>query len=256
MDIVLIGAGNVATQLGFALNKHHNITQVFSRQLTNASLLAGRLNAKATDNIESISDSADIYLISVSDDAITPLIEKLPHTKGTVAHTAGSVSVDVLNRFENHGIFYPFQTFTKNRDISFNNIPILIDGDKESTTEQLLKLASSVTTNTYIVDSAQRLLLHIAAVFASNFTNHLYHISKTISNSADLPFDILQPLVEETVSKAFETAPESSQTGPASRDDRQTMQKHIEMLNSSFGDNNLAELYKNISKRIIGSRQP
>ena len=256
MDIVLIGAGNVATRLGIALKKHHNITQVFSRHLTNASSLAKRLNATATDNIKDITTDADIYFLSVSDDAIAPIVTDLPNTKGVVAHTAGSVSINALDKFNSYGIFYPFQTFSKNRDISFNNIPILIEGNSRNTTVQLLKLASSLSTSVHEVNSEQRLLLHIAAVFACNFTNHLYHISKNISDKAELPFDILQPLIEETVSKAFKVSPENAQTGPASRDDRQTMDKHIEILNKSFDDKKLVELYKNISNQILRISQP
>ncbi len=256
MDIVLIGAGNVATQLGLALKKYHNIVQVFSRQLANASSLANKLYATCTDDIKSITSDADIYLISVSDDAIKPLVEKLPNTNAVVVHTAGSVSIDILSRFNNYGILYPFQTFSKNRDISFENIPILIEGNSKETADKLLKLASSLSKNIYEVNSGQRLLLHIAAVFACNFTNHLYHISSNISNKAELPFDILQPLIEETVSKAFKVSPKNAQTGPASRNDKQTMEKHIEILNSSFDDEYLTNLYKTISEQIIRITQP
>jgi predicted short-subunit dehydrogenase-like oxidoreductase (DUF2520 family) len=256
MNIVLIGAGNVATQLGLALKKNHTITQVFSRHLTNASSLAKRLNATATDNIEKISTNADIYFLSVTDDAIKPLVNELPSNNGIVVHTAGSVSIDVLGRYKNYGIFYPFQTFSKNRDISFDNIPIMIEGNAENTTNKLFKLASSLSANVHKVNSEQRLLLHIAAVFACNFTNHLYHISKKISDKAELPFNILQPLIEETVSKAFKVSPENAQTGPAARDDRQTMDKHIDILNKSFNDKKLVELYKNLSNRISGISQP
>jgi predicted short-subunit dehydrogenase-like oxidoreductase (DUF2520 family) len=171
-------------------------------------------------------------------------------------HTAGSVPIDILDKFYNYGIFYPFQTFSKNRDISFDNIPILVEGNSKKTTGQLLKLASSLSKTVYEVNSEQRLLLHIAAVFACNFTNHLYHVSKKISDKAELPFDILQPLIEETVSKAFKVSPEKAQTGPASRSDRKTMEKHIEILTKSFDNKNLAELYEDISERIIRITQP
>ena len=256
MKIVLIGSGNVATQLGLSLKKHHNIHQVFSKHLKNASSLAKKLDATATDNIKDVTPNADIYFLSVSDDAIKSVVKELPGTKGTVVHTAGSAAVGVLDRFENFGVFYPFQTFSKNRNISFNNIPILIEGNSKNTTAQLLKLASSLSANTYEVNSEQRMMIHIAAVFVCNFTNHLFHIAKTISDEAELPFNILQPLIEETVSKAIYSSPENTQTGPASRDDKQTMQKHIEFLAKSFEDDNLVELYENISNRIIRMTQP
>ena len=256
MDIVLIGAGNVATHLGLALKKHHKIIQVFSKHLSNASSLAERLDASGTNNIKKISTYADIYFLSVSDDAIESVVEELPDTDGIVVHTAGSISIDALDKFNNHGIFYPFQTFSKNRDISYNNIPILVEGNSKNTTKQLLDLALLLSSNAYEVNSKQRLLIHIAAVFACNFTNHLYLISKNISDKAELPFSILQPLIEETVSKAFTVLPENAQTGPASRNDKQTMEKQIEILNKSFDDENLAGLYKDISERIIKITQP
>ncbi len=256
MDIVIIGAGNVATRLGIALKKHHNITQVFSKHLANASVLAKKLNTTATDNIKSISTSADIYILSVTDDAIKSIVDELPDIKGLVIHTAGSIPIDILDKFNNHGIFYPFQTFSKNIDTSFDSIPILIEGNSKNSTVQLLKLASSLSKTVYEVSSEQRLLLHIAAVFACNFTNHLYNISKNISDKAELPFDILQPLIEETVSKAFKVSPEKAQTGPASRNDRQTIEKHIEILNSSFDDESIVDLYKTISEQIIRITQP
>lgn len=256
MKIVLIGAGNVATQLGLSLKKHHNIHQVFSKHLRNASSLAKKLDSKATDNIKDITPNADIYFLSVSDDAIKSVVKALPGTKGMVVHTAGSIDIGILGRFGNFGVFYPFQTFSKNRNISFSNIPILIEGNSKNTTTQLLNLASSLSANTYEVNSEQRKMLHIAAVFACNFTNHCYHIAKTISDKAELPFNILLPLIEETASKVFTTSPIKAQTGPASRDDKQTMQKHIETLDKSFEDDNLVELYENISKRIIRMTQP
>ncbi len=254
MNIVLIGAGNVATQLGLALKYYHNILQVFSRQLTNASSLAKKLDSLATDNIQDIYPDADLYIISVQDDAIESIVNRLPTSNGIVVHTAGSVTIEILNSFKNYGVFYPFQTFSKHRKISFSTIPILIEGNSERTTTQLLKLASTLSRNTYQVSTEQRLMIHVAAVFACNFTNYFYHIAKTISDKAELPFNILQPLIKETAAKAFTTSPENAQTGPASRKDKQTMQKHIEMLNqSTFEKNNLAILYEDISERIIAA---
>ena len=251
MKIVLIGSGNVATQLGPALKKHHRIIQVVSKKHDNASLLAKKLNATATDNISRISPGADLYILAVNDDALEYLISRMPGTNGIVVHTAGSVAMDVLDRFRNHGVFYPFQTFSKSRDIPFDQVPVLVEGNNNFVLTQLKKLASSITEKSYTVSSAQRLMLHVAAVFSCNFVNHFYHIAETVLNKAGLPFELLKPLVEETAAKAFTASPSEVQTGPAVRDDRLTLQKHIDILKNSFPESNLAELYESISEMIL-----
>jgi len=251
MEIVLIGSGNVATHLGTALKKHHKIIQVFSKQYDNASLLAKKLNTTASDNISNIVPNADVYILSVNDDALENMIDQMPDTNGIVVHTAGSVAMNVLERFVNHGVFYPFQTFSKNRTISFHQVPVLVEGNNEFVVTQLKKLASSITGKTYQVNSEQRIMLHVAAVFSCNFVNHFYHIAETILTKAELPFELLQPLVEETAAKAFTASPSEVQTGPAVRNDKLTLQKHFEILKRSFPDSDLAELYKNISGMIF-----
>ncbi len=250
MKIVILGSGNVATHLALALSKQHKILTVYSRKLKNAEKLANRITAKATNKIIEVNDSADIYIIAVKDDAIENVINELPGVKGIVTHTAGSVSIEILKRFPNHGVFYPFQTFTKNKDLDFSNVPVLIEGNNKITTQKIIELAGSVTGKVYNVNSGQRLKLHISAVFACNFVNHFYHIAETILKEADLPFELLLPLIDETAQKVHISPPFEAQTGPASRNDQNTIRKHLEIL-KSLGADSVADIYSRLSKEIM-----
>ena len=249
MDIVIIGSGNVATHLATALNEHHNIVSVYSRTIKNAEILAGKINSKATDNLKELPSKADVYIISVKDDAVSRIYEELPDLKGIIVHTAGSIPIDVLKKHPEHGVFYPFQTFSKNKALDFSSIPVLIEANNSETLQSLKDLASSITGKIYEVSSTQRLMLHISAVFACNFVNHFYFIAESILIKAGLPFELLLPLIDETAHKVHASSPSAVQTGPASRNDKNTVQKHLKIL-QNLGENDLAELYERISKEI------
>ncbi len=250
MDIVIIGSGNVAIHLAEALNSQHNIVSVYSRKQENAAQLAGKFKANATDNIQDIPSYADFYIISVKDDAISEITALMPRVEGIVAHTAGSVPMDVLSRFRSYGVLYPFQTFSKNKTINFRDVPVLIEGNTEETTKNLTDLAESLTEKVFNINSDQRLLLHLAAVFSCNFVNHFYHIADSIFQKADLPFDLLLPLIDETAQKVRVKRPFDAQTGPAVRNDTQTIEKHIDIL-LKLNEKKTASLYREISDNII-----
>ncbi len=250
-SIVLIGAGNLATQLGFSLaKKGFNIRQVYSYTLENAELLAEKLNAYSTDNLKEIQTNADLYIIAVKDAVLAQTIEQLPHLKGIVTHTAGSLSIDMLLKFENFGIVYPFQTFSKDKEVDFNSIPLLIEANNESTEERLLKFGKSIANTVMICDSNQRKQIHLAAIFACNFTNHMYSIANDILKSHNINFDVIKPLIQETASKIETLNPKEAQTGPAIRGDKNIIEEHLKMLNDH---NDLQSIYKTLSNRIMNS---
>lgn len=251
MQIVLIGSGNVATHLGLALHQaNHQIIQVYSRELANAKQLARKIDAEAIHSLDNIVENADLYIISVKDDAIEGVIGALPEIKGMVVHTAGSISVDVLKRFDNYGVFYPFQTFTKEAVLEFSNIPVLVEGNNDNNRNFLSDLAKQISTNVLKASSYQRGQLHIAAVFACNFVNHMYILADEVLKDSGLPFELMHPLIMETAAKVKKISPHMAQTGPASRNDQHVIHKHIQSLE---GKEELQSIYKLISNSIINN---
>lgn len=250
MNIIIIGAGNVATHIAKRLyEKQHNILQIFNRSLENAILLADKVNAKAIDNTQQLDLDADFYLIAVSDDAIKTIAKQLAPTlpKGKIiAHTSGATSSQVFqNNFDNYGVFYPLQTFSKERKADFEKLPFCIDGSNEHTKNELLALAKTICPNVYLIDDKQRSVLHVAAVFANNFTNYLIAISEQIIAKENIPFDLLKPLINETVAKINENTPQSMQTGPARRGDKATLEKHQQYLDKYPDYRKIYELLSN-----------
>ena len=192
---------------------------------------------------------ADIYLISVSDTQIGAVAENLDFGNAIVAHTAGSVSLNVLSdRLSHRGVFYPLQTFTAGRRIDFRQVPLLIEGEHPDTAAALRLLASELSDSVYEVSEQQRAQLHLAAVFACNFTNHMYAIAQELLAEKGLPPQLIGPLISETAAKALGSPSAAAvQTGPARRGDRQTQQKHLGLLE---GHPQLQELYQKISTEI------
>ncbi len=247
-NIVLIGAGNLATQIGINMvKKGLNIRQVYSYNIENAEILANSLNAYATNNLEEIQKGADLYIIAVKDDVLLSVIEQLPTQEGIVVHTAGSLSMDMLIKFNKYGIIYPFQTFSKDREVDFNNIPILIEANDEQVKQTLEQFSGVISKTVISCDSEQRRKIHLAAVFACNFTNHMYSIANQLLQESNISFEVMKPLILETAHKMEDLTPRDAQTGPAVRGDKNIMSKHLKML-----DNNreLADLYKLVSSEI------
>ena len=250
MRITIIGSGNVATHLAAAFkNAGHAIVQVYSHDMHNASLLAYHVKAQAIDNLEQINPETDLLVIAVKDDAIEAIAAELAKHNRLIVHTSGATSLQTLQKYtENAGVFYPLQTFSKTRQLNFNTVPLCIEGVDDATTSTLNELAFTVSQNVYRVNSDQRQTLHLAAVFACNFPNYLYHVSQQLLAEKQLPFDLLRPLILETAEKVQEYLPASVQTGPAVRNDEKTMAAHLDQL----GENpDLQEIYKLLSQGII-----
>lgn len=252
-SIVVIGSGNVAEALSvaFAKAEGYDLVQVFGRnrdRVREISAAAGCGYATLPKELE----KADIYIISVSDRAIFEVAGKLDFRDAVVAHTAGSVGIDEFPaNVKNCGAFYPLQTFTAGRKVDIGRVPVFVEGNNAHTAKILLELGQAISGNVYECDSRQRMKLHLAAVFACNFTNHLYAVAETLLDSENIPHDVVKPLIEETAAKAIAaTCAAAVQTGPAARNDTGTMQKHEKLLKN---DEKLLEIYKLISGDIWGT---
>lgn len=249
MKIVLIGAGNVATHLGQAFKERGlDICQVYSRTESNARQLAEKINSAYTADISHIVQDADIYIYSVSDDALPLIIKATGDNPGLHIHTSGSTSVDIFKGItDNYGVMYPLQTFSKNKNINFSEVPFFIEGNSNYNEERIYRIASCLSSKLYMLDSVGRLKLHVSAVFACNFVNHFYEVGSELVGSAGVPFDVLFPLIEETFEKIKVMSPFDAQTGPAVRNDRNIISRHIDILKET---RNLSEIYSLISEDI------
>jgi predicted short-subunit dehydrogenase-like oxidoreductase (DUF2520 family) len=250
MRICLIGAGNLATQLGGALSeKGHQIVQVWSRTEKSASLLALKLNCPYTTEISLISTDTDIYIVAINDRAIESVVSKRDWNDTLVVHTGGSTAMSILAPYcRNFGVFYPFQTFTIAKKVQFVQVPVCIEANSRHNLDMLKDLALSISQDVKFLDSSQRQQIHLAAVFACNFVNHFYAIASGLLKEKEIDFEILKPLILETASKIVDQTPDSSQTGPASRNDTTVINKHLLMLEDH---SDLQILYKLISDRIV-----
>ena len=229
IKIVLIGSGNVAHHLieAFAKSKIVEVTQVFSRQKESVSPLFD--SNKITDDYNNLA-KADLYIIAVSDDAIATVSSQLTFKNRLVVHTSGSVSLDVLDKKNRKGSFYPLQTFSKKKAVDFSQIPICLESENDSDFELLDKVAQSISNTVFKINSEQRKALHVSAVFVNNFVNHLYQMGNEICEANKVPFQILKPLILETANKVMTLSPAAAQTGPAIRNDKQTIASHLDFL--------------------------
>ena len=249
MEVVLIGSGNVATHLGLALKaKGVTISQVYSRNVLNAELLAKKLDSSFTTDISDIYRDADIYFYALTDSAFKSVLRKIEMPKGIQVHTAGCFGMDEFEGFTSKfGVFYPLQTFSKNKPVDFSQIPICIEGNTPEVQQSILELAKQLSNKTYIVNSENRKKLHLAAVFACNFTNYMYDIASDILKDSGFPFEIIQPLITETAEKTKSINPYDAQTGPAVRMDKKTISTHLSLLNEAP---DLKKIYNLLTKSI------
>ena len=226
ISVIIIGKGNVATHLTNAFLKAENVsvTQINSRKLVGI-------------------PQVDITIIAVSDDAIETVSSKIKNS--FVVHTSGSVALSSLKNSGNKGVFYPLQTFSKNKKVDFSEIPFCLEAENDEDYLILEKLAKSIGNKVLSVNSEQRKALHVAAVFVNNFTNHLYKIGSDICKENNVPFEVLQPLIKETVAKIETLSPKKAQTGPAIRNDQKTIKKHLDLLSE-----NQQEIYTILTKSI------
>ncbi|WP_316765316.1 Rossmann-like and DUF2520 domain-containing protein [Pedobacter frigiditerrae] len=249
MKVVVIGAGNVATHLATAIYAANvQVTQVWSYHNENAQVLANQINAIAIDDLSEIDLDADICLIAIKDDAIAEIANHLKHFRGLIAHTSGAVNLNVFESlFENYGVFYPLQTFSKSKEVDFKVIPLCLEANNKNSLNKLKELADKLSKNIVEINSEKRKILHLAAVFACNFTNHLYALAEEILKANQLEFDILRPLIAETAAKVQNAFPLDVQTGPAIRNDELTLIKHQELL---LQQPQLLDIYKTLSDSI------
>ena len=227
LHIAIVGAGNVATHLG------------------------KKLHTKFSKDISKIDKNADVIILAIKDDAIVEVAKKLKLNNKIIIHTSGSVGMEVLKRSSvNYGVLYPLQTFSKKRKIDLDKVPVCIEGSNKRTEQLLFSLGRSISTNVIRINSKQRKAIHLAAVFANNFTNHMYAIAEDILKKEKLQFDLLKPLILETAGKVQEMDPSSAQTGPAKRKDKKIIRQHLKMLSYK---KKYRDLYQRISNSIAHS---
>jgi predicted short-subunit dehydrogenase-like oxidoreductase (DUF2520 family) len=260
LHIVLIGAGNVAHHIAesFAKNAEATLVQVFNHRLTKqAKDFAGSFHVPIVSTYNKLEKNADIYILCVKDSALPEVAAELSALKlqGIVLHTSGSVDMDVLKRASHKtGVYYPLQTFSKNSPVDWKRTPILVEANSAATLKQITKIAASVSKTVKAVDSETRLKLHLAAVFACNFTNALYaaafdYVGENL-NTKDA--ELLWPIMLSSFNKViYNSQPKQAQTGPAMRNDKTVMDKHLALLKN---DKQLAAVYKLISELILSQQ--
>lgn len=247
----MIGAGNLATNLGKALqNAGHDIVQVYSRTWEHAQQLATIIGGAATDDLDSIVDTADVYIFSLKDSALGDVVPKVSKGKAEklMIHTAGSMPMSCFEGMAVHyGVLYPMQTFSKQREVDFRSIPCFIEGNDSLAKQNIRALAESISGRVYEMSSDDRRFLHLAAVWACNFTNHCYEVSAEILRKHDVPFDVMLPLIDETAAKVHGMGSIDAQTGPAVRFDDNVIRAQAAMMR----DNPiLKDLYERMSMSI------
>ena len=243
--VVLLGSGNVASFLfeAFSASEKVKVVQVYNH--SKASLSKFEAKVPVTSSFEELKE-ADVYLISVKDDAIAAIAENLKGKVSLVLHTSGAVPLGSLEGHPRRGVFYPLQTFSKNREVLNRNIPFCLEASRPEDLELLKQLAREISGTPFEVSSEQRKKLHLAAVFVCNFVNHLYVIGEGLCRENDLPFEILQPLILETAEKAVHSSPSENQTGPAKRNDQSTIEAHLDLINSKENK----EIYQLLTRAI------
>ncbi|MDR1500400.1 MAG: DUF2520 domain-containing protein [Tannerellaceae bacterium] len=254
MKIVFIGAGNLASSVSLEMQRvGMTIVQVFSLTAPHAEDLARRLNCGWTTSTDGITGDADLYIFAVPDGALTGVINSVKPNGGLWVHTSGSMPMSV---FEGHaaryGAFYPVQTFTRGRRVELDGAPIFLETADPSDMVMLRKIAIALTGNAREADSVMRRHIHLAAVFACNFSNHMYAVAARLLEREGLSYDVLLPLIGETAAKVKSLPPLDAQTGPASRGDNDVMEAHLDMLE---GDKEIRAIYKVISDNILKNIQ-
>ncbi len=253
MNVSFIGSGNLAWHLAPALdNVGYVVKEVYSRNPKHAEALTGRCyQAEVKATLDFSTSSSTVFIIAASDDSIQDIAREiiLPE-EAYLFHTSGSQPLTSLKFAAtiNIGVLYPLQTFTKNKRIEFKDIPLFIESNNAETEAIITPLAKAISGNVRKIKSEERKALHVAAVFASNFTNHMLTLSKSIMEDNGLSFELLKPLISETINKSLSTDPESTQTGPAKRGDLEILDRHMEFLQE---DETLSEIYKLVSQSII-----
>lgn len=245
IQITIIGSGNVAQHLikDFSANKVVEIKQAFSRK--KEALVHLLEENKIVSDLNDLQPS-DLYIISVSDNAISEVSSQLPFNNQLVVHTSGTSSINVLDTKNRRGVFYPLQTFSKIKEVDFSIVPFCLEAENTADFKLLETVAKSISTAVFSINSEQRKALHVAAVFVNNFTNHLYQIGQEICEEHQVPFEVLKPLILETADKIKTLSPAEAQTGPAKRHDSITTNAHLEFIQNE----NQINIYKILTQSI------
>jgi predicted short-subunit dehydrogenase-like oxidoreductase (DUF2520 family) len=253
LAVSFIGAGNLAWHLAPALdNAGYSVKEVYSRNRRNADALVERLyDAETKADLDFSSSKSSVFIIAVSDDVIGDIAQEIALPEDAIlVHTSGSQPLSVLGyaATPNLGVFYPLQTFTKDKKVEFNSIPIFVESETAIVEKRLMAMAKEIAKNVLKINSEERKALHVAAVFAANFTNHMLYLAQEIMRENALSYEWLKPLISEMITKSLSIGPENAQTGPARRGDLATLDKHMDFLK---GDETVSELYKIISQDIV-----
>ena len=248
MKIVFIGAGNLATRLSLAMQRvGMQIGQVYRHTEASARQLATRLGCPWTNDLSALQEDGDLYVFSLKDTVLSDVISKVKPNNGMWVHTAGSMPMSVFEGYaQRFGVLYPLQTFSKGRNVNFDVIPIFLEANTDKNADYLKNIASALSENVRFMSSEKRRSLHLAAVFACNFTNHIYTLSYKLLENESIPADVLLPLIDETVSKIHSMPPAAAQTGPAIRYDENVINKHLAMLD----DPDMQAIYRLLSQSI------
>ncbi len=231
-SFVCIGAGNVAYHLcGALVTAGYKPLQVISKNPAHAGELADLLNAGSAGSPDQVRTDADFYVIAVNDDAITAVLKDLPVRKQLVFHTSASTGMNVFGKkFDRYGVLYPLQTFSRTRPLDFGHVPVFVSSPDAKTRQDLRKIAADISGIVQESDPQTLLQIHIAAVFACNFTNHMFVIAEALLKDTGIPFELLKPLIQETFLKLGSGTPALLQTGPAARGDVKILEKHLKAL--------------------------
>lgn len=253
LNVTIIGSGNLAWHLAPALdNTEFAVKEVYSQTRKHAMALAERLyQAEVKATLDFTNSQSRIFIVAVSDDVIQEVAESIMLPPGAVlVHTSGSQPLSILGYAHtlNVGVFYPLQTFTKNQKVNFKDIPIFIESENAETEKILMAMGKAISKKIQKVKSDQRKAIHVAAVFASNFTNHMVTIAEELLEDQKLSLDLLKPLIVETINKCLAIGPVKGQTGPAKRGDVEILDKHLQFLSH---DEAVAEIYRAISQHIL-----
>ena len=240
-EISIIGSGNVAYQLAKVFSENNlPIVEIISRNRVEGEKLSKLYNLHFQSHVQSYKPLGHIVILAVADDAIAPIAQQIDANGKIVAHTSGMASMHLLKEAsKQYGSFYPLQTFTKNRQVDFQTIPVLIDGSQEEVIKLLSDLAKLISKKVHFLKDEKRSELHLAAVLVNNFSNHLFTLAEDYCKINDLDFSILHPLILETAHKSILDSPKLIQTGPAKRNDKKTIKKHL----SHISDETLKKIY-------------
>ena len=246
-SIVILGAGNVAFHLTRALIENtFNVRQIFNRTLAGAEEIGEANRISYTDKISEI-DKADLYIIACSDDGIEEFSHYIPYDDVLVVHTSGSSPMSVLKGKYRKGVLYPLQTFTKGRQLRYDEIPFFVEAENPEDVESLRELAYRISNDVYVLDFAKRMEIQMCGVWASNFVNYMYKVAGDICKRNGVPFDVLLPLIKETANKVEEMSPYDAQTGPARRGNEMIINRHLNLLED---DSKLYDIYQTITNAI------